>query len=157
MQEAEADNRVRLHLTARFESDVQLAAGSLTALESLINAFLGAERGPLFSLACHEAVMNAIMHSHDRDRSRFVVLELVVRTCEIEARVSDQQGSLAVATRYSSELANPYSDKEVSSLPESGVGAWLIQQGADEVSYEVGPDGGCLVLRAAMESRPLPF
>lgn len=156
MHQAREDSGVRLQLTARFESDIQLAAGSLTALETLVDAFLGPDRGPAFSLACHEAVMNAIIHSHGGDRSRFVTLELFVRDTQVEARIRDEGGNPAVAARYDSALTNPYLGKDISELPESGVGAWLIQQGADHVAYEYGPNGGCLVLRVAVGSHALP-
>ena len=98
----------------------------------------------------HEAVNNAIIHAHKRDRRRFVGIELTVRSSNVEARIRDERGQTDVAGRFGSPLANPYADKDVVDLPESGVGAWLIQQGADEVVYETGAEGGCLILRANM-------
>lgn len=152
MEQAPLDNRIRLHLSARFESDIALASGSLSALETLVNAFLGPDRAPAFSLACHEAVMNAIIHAHGRDRSRMVTLEFIVGERTVEARIGDEEGSPAVAARYATALDNPYADKALADLPESGVGAWLVQQGADEVVYELHPGGGRLILRITQPS-----
>lgn len=154
MRQTSGEGRIRLHLTARFESDVRLASGSLGALERLVDAFLGPERAPAFSLACHEGVMNAIIHAHGEDASRMVVVELIVREGEIEARIVDEEGSAEVAARYNTALTNPYDNKNLADLPESGVGSWLVQQGADVVRYEAGPVGGRLILVSSLTSQP---
>lgn len=98
--------------------------------------------------------MNAIIHAHGLDRSKMVTLEFLVGDRAIEARIGDEEGQEAVAARYETPLDNPYLDKDIADLPESGVGAWLIQQGADEVSYERYPGGGRLILRVDVAARP---
>lgn len=146
----------RLQLSARFESDLEWATVPMAPIEGLIESVLGADRGQPFALACHEAVNNAIIHAHHLDRLRFVTVELVVRQDEVEARIFDEEGDPSVAGRYESVLTNPYAGKAIVDLPESGIGAWLIQQGADEVSYEANPDGGCLVLRVRTDPALTP-
>lgn len=133
-----------LSLSLRINSSLALASAAMAAIGRLLAEVVGEQRGERFALACTEAVNNAIVHAHKGEADEIVGLSVTVDEHRIVASVSDCGQGMALAERLARLPTNPYED--AGELPESGVGLWLIRQGADQVDYRSGPEGNELIL-----------
>lgn len=133
-----------LSLSLRINSSLELASAAMAAIGRLLVEIVGEERGERFALACTEAVNNAILHGSNGDPEQVVGLAVSVDGHRVTASIEDQGQGGALAERMAALPVNPY--EREGELPESGVGLWLIRQGADQVEYRRGPAGNALVL-----------
>lgn len=144
MGEALTGATTPLSLSLRISSSLSLAAAAMAALGRLMVEIVGEERGERFALACTEAVNNAIIHAHNRDEQQVIGISLSVTDRSVVASIADQGSGWELAERLALLPVNPYEVE--GDLPESGVGLWLMRQGADSVDYRRGPEGNELVL-----------
>jgi len=91
-----------------------------------------------------EAVTNSIKHSYSGTPGREVTLTVNLLTDRVEFQISDHGSSMPPGL-----LANPtleFDPQNLESLPQSGMGLFLIHQIMDEVHYVPGEGKNTLTL-----------
>ncbi|HKU94995.1 MAG TPA: ATP-binding protein [Vineibacter sp.] len=137
---------IKLRLNIR--SDIGQAQSALADLRTLLLELLGDDRGEPFALACSEAVNNAILHAHQGNAALTVEVEVKASAARVDVSVCDAGPPFDLGARIAAQADTPYAGLDTDTLPESGLGLFLIKQGSDETHYErVGDRNRLLLVR----------
>ncbi len=133
----EKTGRIKLVMESRLEN-VALIGG---AVRGIANAFAIDEvSGYHLELCVVEAVNNATKHAYHSEAGHFVEVEVLILPDRITFNISDQGESMQPAK----VRLLRFDPQKLSTVPESGMGLFIMHALMDEVSYET--DSGRNVL-----------
>lgn len=124
------EKKIRLIIKSRIENVALLctAVKSLCATEHFTTDALDS-----IELCIAEAINNVIMHAFNNEKGHDIQLELTLNTSQVSMTIEHEMRKL-MTEQHPTLIFNPH---DISSIPEGGMGLYILASSMDKLIYEV--------------------